>query len=320
MRALLVGLLVCGCGPVRGSFDLGVTTPVAVGSIVHLKPTSAVTARVGLTQTVRTPRDVTILSSQIEPADAWEKLDCAECRDAVRYRALRENLGTVTVRADDGLGVETFVKPIEAVTVNRVKLFDQPCDPLTWRAGDDFKLYFQLLSGDRVLADNGLGPESFAVEGGATLEGQPSALWVKTAKAAGVGRITSRIDPTLSVAFTVFTPAEVTGVDVVPYSMMEPPLVAGRTRTMRVPIEHPGAPACKDTFVRTVATATPDVCAIPGSATTASLMSDGTHTVMLQLKKAGTCTLTLGVQGTAITRTRDLTILEAPDAGTRDGG
>lgn len=317
---VLVAVLVCGCGPVRGTFEMGITTPIAVGSTLVAKPSSATTVRFGLTQTVRTPRDVTILSSEIEPADAWEKLECATCGDSVRYRALRESRGTITVRADDGLGAETFIKPIEVVTPTSVKLFDQPCDPLTWLAGDDFKLSFQLLSGDRVLADNGLGSDSFAVEGGATLEGSPSALWVKTKTASGVGRITSRIDPSLSVRFTVFTPAEVTGIDVVPGSTMEPPLAVGRVRMMRVPITHPGAPACKDTIVRTVATQTPEVCVIAGGATTATVMSDGTHTVLLQLKKAGTCSVTATVQGTAITTTRDLTIVESPDAGRPDGG
>lgn len=181
-------------------------------------------------------------------------------------------------------------------------------------------MYFQLLRGDRALTDSGLGPESFAVEGGATLEGIPSALWVKTKTAVGVGRITSSIDPRLSVGFTVFTLAEVTGIDLVSYSTMDPPLVAGRIRTMRVPIVHPGAPACKDTIVRTVATLTPEVCGVYAGATTATLSNDGTHMVLIQAKKAGTCTVTAAVQGTAISVTRDLTVIEAPDAGSSDGG
>lgn len=131
MRAVLVVLFVCGCGPGRGTFDMGITSPIAVGATVYAQPHSVTTTRVGLTKTVTYSRDVTILSSQIEPADAWEKLECATCRDSVRYRSLRESSGTITVRADDGLGAETFVKPIEAIMPNAVKLFDQPCDPLT---------------------------------------------------------------------------------------------------------------------------------------------------------------------------------------------
>jgi hypothetical protein len=105
---------------------MGTQSPISVGSVVTAKPVSSTTVRVGLTETVRHQRDVTILSSEIVPADAWEKLECASCTDIVEYRALRENTGTLTVRADDGLGAETFARTIVATTPTTVKLFDQP--------------------------------------------------------------------------------------------------------------------------------------------------------------------------------------------------
>lgn len=313
---LLLVLLVCGCGPIRGTFEMGITTPIAVGATVFAKPSSSTTVRVGLTQTIRTPREVTIVSSAIEPADAWEKVECATCTGSVQYRALRENSGTITVTANDGAGAETFVKPIEAVMPTAVKLFVTPCATMTWQAGLDFQLYLQLLSGTRVLNDNGLGPASFAVTGGSTLDGVPSALWVKTAAARGVGRVTSTLDPAFAVPFTVFTPAEVSAIDVVPYGSTGPlTLTAGRATTLGVTVTHPGAPACKDTLVRKVSTLTPDVCDTINGETTATLSNDGRYFITLRGKKAGTCTVTASVEGTPAAMTRDLMVAEPSDGG-----
>jgi hypothetical protein len=227
----------------------------------------------------------------------------------VRYRALRENLGTISVREDDGLGAETFVKPVEVLTPTTVKLFDQPCDPLTFLPGQDFKLYFQLLNGARVLAD--MGPDSFAVEGGATLEGSQSALWVKTKAAAGVGRITSRIDPTLSVRFTVFTPLVLRpqrgrhrgvrrgrrGLDGQRRrrrgdrhrrgAVLTDGASVGRGPGLDGAGSHhpPGLAACQDTIVRAFGTETPDVCVIAAGAQTATVFNDGTHNVTIQARR-----------------------------------
>jgi hypothetical protein len=308
---------------------MGITSPIAVGAIVSAEPTSSITTRVGLTDQVRTEREVTILSSSIEPADAWEKVECPTCK-GVRYRALRENSGTITVTADDGAGTETFVKPIEAVRPTTVKLFVTPCETLTWQAGIDFQLYLQLLSGTRVLNDNGLGPASFSVTGGSTLEGVPSALWVRTAAASGAGRITSTLDPSFAVPFTVFTPAEVSAIDLVPYGAGPLTMTVGRATALAVTITHPGAPACKDTLIRKVVTLTPDVCDLVGGvggdsgATTATPTSDGRYFITLRAKKAGTCTVTASVEGTPATTTRDLMVESSDggvaDAGTADGG
>jgi hypothetical protein len=47
-------VLLAGCAPVREAFDMGITSPVAVGSTVVATPVSTVTAKVGLTQTIQT--------------------------------------------------------------------------------------------------------------------------------------------------------------------------------------------------------------------------------------------------------------------------
>jgi hypothetical protein len=278
--------------------------------------------RVGLTDEIRTPREVKILSSSIEPADAWEQLECAECKGSVRYRALRENSGTITVTADDGAGVETFVKPIEAVRPTQVKLFVTPCETMTWQAGIDFQLYLQLLNGTRALNDNGLELAAFAVTGGSTLQGVPSALWVKTAAATGVGRITSTLDPSFALPFTVFTPAEVSAIDLVPYGggQGQVTLTAGRATVLGVTVSHPGAPACKDRLIRKVASLTPDVCDTVGGATTATQTQDGGYFITLRGTKAGTCTVTASVEGTSASMTRDLQVVEPSDGGSADAG
>ncbi|HEY0883096.1 MAG TPA: hypothetical protein VGD87_16260 [Archangium sp.] len=319
MRVLLPLLLLCACGqavPIRGTFEMGVTGPVSVGAILSAKATSATTTRVGLTDTIRSERDVTILSSAIEPADAWEQVECAECKGSVRYRALRANSGTITVTADDGLGVETFTKPVEAVMPSQVKLFVTPCETMTWQAGIDFQLYLQLLSGTRVLSDFGIGPSSFSVTGGSTLSGVPSALWVNTDAATGVGRLTSSLDPSFAASFTVFTPAEVSAIDLAPYDALNPlTFTAGRSTVARVTVSHPGAPACDDNLIRKVGTLTPDVCEVLGGATTATQSNDGGYFTTLRAKKAGTCTVTASVEGAPASMTRDFVVSERPDGG-----
>jgi hypothetical protein len=244
-----------------------------------------------------------------------EKVDCPFCSGSVRYRALRENSGTITVTADDGAGAETFVQPIEAVRPTSVKLFVSPCENLTWQAGIDFQLYLQLLSGTRVLNDNGIGPEAFAVTGGATLEGVPSALRVRTAGARGVGRLTSTLDPAFAVPFTVFTPDDVTAIDLVPYgSMGSLTLTAGRATAVGVTLTHPGAPACKDTLVRKVVPLTPDVCDVLNNMT-ATQANDGSYFITVRAKQPGTCTVTASVEGTPATITRDLMVVAPVDGG-----
>lgn len=325
MRVLLPLLLLCGCGsavPVRGTFEMSVSSPVSVGAFAFASVTSSTTTRVGLTDTVRSEREVTILSSSVEPADAWEKLECTGCKGSVRYRALRANSGTITVTADDGLGAETFVQPIEAVMPSQIKLFVTPCETMTWQAGVDFQLYLQLLNGTEVLRDQGFDLTSFSVTGGSKLSGVPSALWVDTDAATGAGRITSSLDPSFAVTFTVFTPSDVSAIDLVAYGGLGPlPMITvGRATALNVTVTHPGAPACKDTLVRKVATLTPDVCDLAGGATTATQTNDGGYFITLRGKAAGTCTLTASVEGTSASVTRDLLVVGPSDGGVADGG
>ena len=205
-----------------------------------------------------------------------------------------------------------------------VKLFVSPCEQLTYQAGIDFQLYLQLLRGTRVLQDSKFEPASFAVTGGATISGVPSALWVKTSNASGVGRLTSSLDPGFAVPFTVFTPAEITAIDLVPFSPLVTTVTAGRTTALTVLLSHPGAPACKDQLVRKVGTLTPDVCETIGA--TATRSNDGGYFLTVRAKAPGTCTVTASVESTQVSVTRDIQVL-APvdagppsDAGQKDGG
>lgn len=119
------------------------------------------------------------------------------------------------------------------------------------------------------------------------------------------------------VNFTVFTPSDVSAIDLVPYGGVGPlpMMTVGRGTALNVTVTHPGAPACKDTLVRKVATLTPDVCDLAGGATTATQSNDGTYFLTLRAKKAGTCTVTASVEGSSASVTRDLTVVEATDGG-----
>lgn len=176
-----------------------------------------------------------------------------------------------------------------------------------------------------MLRDSRFELGSFAVTGGATIEGVPSALWVKTGKASGVGRLTSTLDPGFAVPFTVFTPAEISAIDLVPYSPTVTTVAAGRTTGFTVLLSHPGAPACKDQLVRKVGTLTPDVCDTLG-ATTATRNNDGGYHLTVRGKVPGMCTVTASVEGTQVRITRDIQVVaaadagQAVDAGQKDGG
>ena len=235
-------------------------------------------------------------------------------RVAIDLLAVAEGTTRMTVVADNGDEEKTFYRSLTALPANRAvvtpTLRGEPCaSPARYAVGHRPVLTPELYAGDTRLGGRYYHP--FELTGGATIDEQRSVeadLFLVMPSTPGAVTMTSPIDPSFSLALEAFAPADVEAIVLgeVPAGSWFP------LSTTRLPVDVlvDGTPICGDALARTARTT--GVCKIyeeDGDGASDTKTVAGMTDVLLRAYSAGECTVEVTLDGTTLSATKTLTVL-----------
>lgn len=303
-------LLVTGCA-YESWFELGVEDgPTAVGARLYAGASSG-NCREGERAAHCSFDTVTIKSVTLKPEGIFERM--TDSNIAVDLRAVGEGTAVLTVVADNGDETKPFTRSIIARAVDRVvvtpTLRELACPtPARFAVGMRTSLPIRIHGGDDQLHGHSFFPVDIV---GATLDAARSTdelLEVQLAETPATVTLSSALDPTFALAIETFAPAAVEGITIGDVSGKWFPLAP-----TRVPIDLMvgGQAVCGDALSRTVTIDTPQICKIyedDGDGASDAKTAAGMSSVLLRAYQAGSCTITIALDGTALTATRTFTV------------
>jgi hypothetical protein len=255
---------------------------------------------------------VTIDEVTLGTAGIFER--SADTNVAIDLLAVAEGTTRMTVVADNGDETKEFVTTLSALAADRVTvtptLRDQPCVlPARYAIGFRPTLPTAKFHGDTPLHGRYYNP--FDITGGATLDVDRSRdgdLVMQLSDTPATLTLTSPVDASFSLTLETFAPSQVEAVVIgdVPSTDWFPLSVT------RLPIDIVvgGAPVCGDSLSRTARTS--GVCKIyeeDGDGASDTKTIAGMSTLLLRAYQSGTCTVEVSLDGTALTATKTLTVL-----------
>ncbi len=304
-------LVLAGCAT-ESWYELGVDpAPTAVGARVFAGVSSG-NCREGERAAHCSFDTVTIKTVTLATEGVFERqLDSNVAIDLV---ALTEGMTRMTVVADNGDEEKTFITTLTALAADRVTvtptLREQPCSlPARYALGFRPTLPTKKFHGDTPL--NGRYYNPFDITGGATLDVDRSRdgdLVLQLPDSPSSIALTSPVDPSFALALETFAPSQVEAVVIgdAPTTKWFP------LNPLRLPIDLivGGAPVCGDTLPRTARTT--GVCKIyeeDGDGTSEVKTVAGMSTLLLRAYESGTCTVEVTLEGTTLTATKTLTVI-----------
>jgi hypothetical protein len=299
--------LVCGCTEEK-FYSSGLATPIAVGATA----TGAIYSSSCTKIDKHVDCEIPSVSStyKLTPAGVFS-LDSSAARYTVTAHA--EGVATLSIESDNGSDTKTFThrieaRPIDNVVVTTVDGRAVPCEaPPRYQAGTKVQLSYELRHGETPL--NGV---IFPFEAtGATIAQSTEydrVLDLMMPATPDPVTLTSAADPAFSLTVRAFTPDQVDGISF--DDVFYPLTVTGSGATTTSVHLADGATVCGNQLSRTTTVLTPDTCRVfmNNPVGMMSLTSTSDHIQIMGLK-AGTCSLSVTLDGTSITATRDFPVL-----------
>lgn len=298
-------LLVAGCAT-QSWFELGVEPgPTAVGAHLYMGAQSG-NCHEGERAAHCTFDTVVTKSVTLDPSGIFERdLDSNVAVDLI---AVGEGTTLLTVVANNGDETKTFTRAITATAADHVAiepmLRDGPCSsPARFATGTRVSLPTALYRGATQLHGHQYVP--FALTGGTLDTERSTDVLLEAQLTDPMVEITSPIDPNFAFTAETFAPAAVEAIAIGDVRSWFPLSVT------QVPVDLlvGGQATCADSLSRTVTVSTPQICQIyEDSGTSTTYTEAGMTAVPLRAYNPGACTITVTLDGTALTATQTFII------------